>query len=174
MKEIPLTKGKRALIDDVDFDNVSKYKWHTVKIHGIYYAFRSITIKKDKNNSFTRKVLMHRVILNAKKEQFVDHKDGNGLNNTKENLRLCTRSQNGANSKPQKRARTSKYKGVVYNKSSKHWIARAVLNKKSIYLGAFDSEVEAAKAYDKKSKELHGEFARPNFNDVLTSKGVRE
>ena len=149
---IPLTKGKFAIVDVEDYDWLSKYKWHAVKCDSRFYAYRS------KNR---RSVSMHREIMRAPKGMVVDHIDGNSSNNRRTNLRVCTVSQNHQN-----RRRTygsSKYKGTWWDKRRKKWVAGITFKGKYIYLGFFDSEIEAAKAYDKKAAELFGEFAYLNF-----------
>ena len=103
---------------------------------------------------------MHRLIMDAQERQEIDHADGNGLNNQKDNLRFCTHSQNHMNRKPTKGS--SKYKGVSWHKAAKKWNARITLNKKTVSIGYFDSEIIAAKAYDEKAIELFGEFAKLN------------
>ena len=105
---------------------------------------------------------MHRLILNAPQNKLVDHVDGNGLNNRKTNLRLCNYTQNAWNRRPAAGGH-SKYKGVTWNNNSKGWYVRICKDYKSIYLGCFDNEIEAALAYDHKAEELFGEFAYLNF-----------
>lgn len=94
----------------------------------------------------------------------VDHRDHEGLNNTRTNLRLATRSQNSCNNK-KTRGRSSKYKGVSRDKRG-YWRAKIHFKGKHIFLGYFDNEIDAARAYDKAAKELHGEFAVLNFPQV--------
>jgi hypothetical protein len=91
----------------------------------------------------------------------VDHIDGNGLNNTRVNLRICTSAQNICNSKG--RSKTSKYKGVTRRKMSNKWFAQIKFNRKHIDIGRFDNEIEAAKAYDNVARKLFKEFAYLNF-----------
>lgn len=109
-------------------------------------------------------VYLHRKILDVKNNRFVDHKDGNLLNCRRENLRLCTNSQNQANSKKRKNC-TSKYKGVCWNKARNNWLSSICVNQTTIYLGSFYSEVEAAIAYNKAAINYFGEFARLNEID---------
>ena len=160
MKEIPLTRGRVALVDDEDYDYLMQWKWYTNKtLQGKFYAARSLwnlITKKIKN------VCMHRVIIDAKKGEEVDHKDGNGLNNQRGNLRLCTRAQNNANSKLQKNS-TSGYKGATFDRHAQKWQAHIMYNRRHLFLGYYGTSEEAARAYDKKAIELFGEFARPNF-----------
>ena len=99
------------------------------------------------------------------KGMVVDHIDGNGLNNRRSSLRICTHRQNMWNSRP--RGKGSKYKGVCWDKSRKRWIVVVRRGDLHIHLGRFDDEVEAARAYDRKAFELFGEFAYLNFPDEI-------
>ena len=108
--------------------------------------------------------MMHRVIMTPPDQMFVDHIDHNGLNNTRSNLRLCTLAQNNCNS-TSRRTSTSKYKGVSWKKVSKKWAASTQSMGKIYHLGYFTDEIAAARAYDKKAAELHGQFACLNFPD---------
>ncbi len=162
-KKIPLTQGKFAIVNDEDFEEVSKYKWHAIKSPCTYYAQTSVHLGKGKDNKYKIKnISMHRFILIPEQSEDVDHRDGNGLNNTRGNLRTCTNSQNHANMKPQ-RGGTSKYKGVCWYKTRGKWVTKIMFNYKNKTLGYYTNEIEAAKAYDQKAKELFGEFARTNF-----------
>ena len=152
-KLIPLTQGKFAIVDADDYDELSQYKWTAAKSPNTFYAVRSVR---------GRQIRMHRLITNAPKGLVVDHRNHNGLDNRKENLRLCTRSENACNQRPQT-GRSSKYKGVCWHKTQKRWHARIHSNGVTYHLGSFKSEIEAAKAYDKKTKELFGKFACLNF-----------
>lgn len=157
MKQIQLTKGLFAIIDDEDFELISKYKWIAVKGRNTFYTQAKITVSGKRIT-----LNMHRLITGAIKGEFVDHIDGNGLNNIKKNIRRCNRSQNGAN---QKGRGVSNYRGVSFrnrirnNKQYSHWIASIQINGKLKHIGEFKSEKEAALAYNEKAKEVHGEFA---------------
>jgi hypothetical protein len=158
MKEILLTKGKIALVDDDMFDYLNQWKWYAKNSGENWYAKRSVWANGKKHN-----ISMHRLLMNISDPKIqIDHKDGDGLNNQKSNLRFCTRSQNYMNKKSQVH-KTSIYKGIYYHKASKKYIAKVGYNKNQIYLGYFKNELDAAKAYDIKALELFGEFARPNF-----------
>lgn len=153
--EIPLTKGYVAIVDAVDGD-LAQFKWCAFETRGIAYAVRG---KND------RLILMHRVVVSRvanrvlAESEHVDHKDRNGLNNCRENLRLCTPAQNHQN---QKRAvnNTSGYKGVYFHKLSGKWMARIMENKTLHYLGLFESPEAAYAAYCEAAVKYHGEFAR--------------
>jgi len=163
MKRIPLTQGKFALVDDEDYEWLMGWKWFAMKKcrGGGFYAGRT------DNQAKLSTILMHRVILELKSGELGDHHDGNGLNNMRSNLRKCTRSQNMMNScKPKKwrgRKVSSEYKGVRWSPTNKKWRAQIWANGKSKFIAHCSSEKQAAKEYDKKAKELFGEFARLNF-----------
>ena len=154
MRLIPLSYGKYTIVDAEDYERLSKYQWCAVKERRSWYAK---TLDKD-----GKRLALHRLVLNAPKGLVVDHIDHNCLNNRRSNLRLCTQKQNNCNTLPRKGC-SSKYKGVSFNKARKRFIAYIQHNKKRYFLGYFDDEIAAAKAYDKKARELFGEFAYLNF-----------
>ena len=162
MKKIPLTQGKFTLVDDEDFERASNYKWFRDRATYTSYATRNIGTRPNKS-----KQRMHRLIMQAKKGQQIDHINGNGLDNRRCNLRFCTNSQNQMNARPM--GGSSKYKGVSWNKKGNKWYSAIRFNYKQIHLGVFVSETLAAKAYDSKAKELFGEFAYLNFPDSRMS-----
>lgn len=159
-REIPLTQGKFSIVDAKDFDWLSQYKWqyHKNRNNGQEYVRVSI----QRNGKMTR-IYMHRLILDAYAGQKVDHRDGNGLNNKRSNLRLCTSLQNSRNMKIRK-DNTSGYKGVIWHKHSKKWQANIKTAQGDLYLGVYDSKIEAASAYNIAARKYFGEFAR--LNDV--------
>ncbi len=160
MKQIPLTQGKIALVDDEDFEWLSKLKWSVRKTRKNFYAQRNIS--KTKIGDM---VAMHRQIMMLKKGDgiHVDHINGNGLDNRRCNLRECTNQQNHFNTRTT--TGSSKYKGVcrVTRPQRKKWLAQIMLNAKHHFIGYFNDEVMAAKAYDKKAIELFGKYAYLNF-----------
>ncbi len=156
MKEIQLTKGKKALVDDADYDWLNQWKWYAMNSRGSYYACRTSV-----NKGIKRYILMHRLIFSGIHPScLVDHIDGDGLNNQKSNLRSCNNKQNVRNSKPI--IGTSKYKGVSFSSDRKKWQAKIKHNGNSIWIGYFDYESDAAIAYNEAAKMYHGEFARLN------------
>jgi hypothetical protein len=156
MKEIRLTQGRVALVDDEDYEYLNQWNWCLIekKDKNLFYAARKV-----KNR---RLILMHRVILGLTDPNiFGDHVDRNGLNNQRNNLRVATHSQNCTNVKKYKNA-SSKYKGVSWHKASKKWVAQIQKDKKVLYLGGFEKEIDAAIAYNNATNSIHGEFANPN------------
>jgi len=165
MKEIKLSKGLVALVDDEDFEELSKYNWYACFNRIKYYARRHQMINGKKT-----KVYMHRQILGLTNPKiFADHIDGDGLNNQKHNLRAASNSQNLANVNKRK-GTSSKYKGVNYRKATGKWQVHIQHQGKLHFVGTFDNEIDGAKAYDKKATELFGEFAKLNFPNNNESK----
>ena len=158
MQQIPLSKGHFAVVDDADYLLVAQFKW----CYDNGYAVRKVTISPGKY----KKLLLHRFLLNAEHGQMVDHADGNRLNNTRSNLRICNGTQNNANRRrlPVRTGRSaSRYRGVSKSLNSSYWGARIRINERLTYIGSFSTEEAAAKAYDAKAIELFGEFAVLNF-----------
>ena len=157
MKQIPLTQGKFAIVDDADFEQLSKYKWCAKRGYATYYAGRYI----KKNNKKTT-IRMHQEIMNAQKGQQFDHRNSNGLDNRRENLRICTGTQNQANRGKQRNCKSG-FKGVSWSKDHCRWQVMIRVNKNRIFLGRFDNKENAARTYDVAAKQYFGEFARLNF-----------
>lgn len=157
MKEIPLTQGKVALVDDADYERVIKYKWNARRFKYTYYAWHTL-------GRGGRSIALHRFVMDAKPGEFVDHIDHDGLNCTRANLRICTRTQNARNRKIRIDSRTG-YKGVSFSKNSGKWKASISNNNKRLYLGSFSDPLLAARAYDDMARKLFGNFAMTNFTE---------
>lgn len=156
MKLIPLNHGKFAHVDDEDFEYLSQFKWQARMGRHTYYAVHTFKIDGRRVT-----IPMHRVILKLNDPSIhTDHRDHDGLNNTKDNLRVATPEQNAMN-KGRREENTTGYAGV--RKHARKW--RAYLNHggKQVHIGLFGSAVEAARARDAKAVELRGEFACLNF-----------
>ncbi len=151
---IPLTQGKFAVVDPEDYDALTKYKWYAIKRGRQYYAVAKLGRKK---------VRMHRLIMKSPRNKVVDHINHNGLDNRKANLRLATAQQNTWNKPKQKGSYSSQYKGVAWIKDKQRWRSKITYNGRDISLGYFDDEKAAARAYDRKAKELFGEYASLNL-----------
>lgn len=152
---IPLTQGQNAIVDVEDFEWLSQWNWHAMWTE-YTRSFRAI------RNEGKKAILMHRVILGCEGKEEGDHRNHNSLDNRRHNLRKCTRVQNMCNKRPY-RGSSSKFKGVSFNKSKNKWVANIQINGKQTYLKSFNSEEQAARAYDEAAKIHHGVFARLNF-----------
>ena len=146
MKKIQLKPSGYALVDDDDFNNLSKKRW--------YLSAGGYAIGGEDSNGLKAYVKMHRVIMGAKNPKIhIDHIDGDKLNNQKDNLRFATPAQNTHNARKQKGTK-NKYKGTNYVKSLNLWQARCRMNGEDHFLGHYRSEIAAAHAYNKKAIEL--------------------
>ena len=156
MREIPLTQGRVALVDDADYEWLSAYRWHAHLSNKNWYARR-----KEVRDGKVVRVYMHRHIAGTPSGLQTDHIDGNSLNNCRANLRSATNSQNGMNKGKIVRARASKYKGVNRHRSG--WQAAIQINGVCFCSKTLTDEAEAARAYDELARKHHGDFARLNF-----------
>lgn len=152
------SSGRYALIDINDVDLVSEYKWNSFQTGKKSKSWRVCTTVR-KNG--TRKCLyMSRLIMGNPKGMMVDHINGDGLDNRKSNLRICTHAENNRNRKPDF---GRKYKGVSKDSHSpKLWRAQISINNRRTFIGLFKTEVEAAIAYNTEAKKHHGKYARIN------------
>ena len=159
MKKIELTNGHYAIVDDEDYEVLSKHKWYSSVCSNGVYARRN---SSGKGGAKRGTLLMHREILNITGTNIIiDHKDRNGLNNQKSNLRISTYSQNMAN---RKSWGESKYKGVSFHKITNKWAATINIKGKQKHIGLFETQEIAAAKYNEYAKIIHGEFA--NINNV--------
>lgn len=161
MKELIVDK-QIVQIDDEDFDLVSKYKWRLSKGKYTYYV---ITHNKVDNKDTT--LYLHRLVFGNSDKNSIDHIDGNGLNNQKNNLRICTYTQNNRNRNSCINS-SSKYKGVSWYKKSCKWRASIQVNKKMIHIGYYNSEEDAAEMYNLHAIKYFKEFAK--LNNITTTK----
>lgn len=159
MKKVPIFKDQFALVDDDDFDKVAHFKWHKFKSRNKSncYAKRNFRV-----NGVSRSQLMHRVILGVTDSKtLIDHINGNGLDNRKQNLRICSNAQNSRN-RDKVKNNSSGFKGVSYNKKLLCFESKIGLDNKTINLGLYRTEIEAAIAYNEAAVKYHGQFARLN------------
>jgi hypothetical protein len=152
-KQITLTKGFVTIVDEEDYDWLNQWKWHYSKVRDTGYAVRGDRISSGK----LKIIRMHRLIVNPPVGMFIDHINGDRLDNRKCNLRICTNIQNSHNRKINN---GRKYKGVCFERIK--WRAYIDVNKVRIHLGMFSSEIDAAKAYNEAAVKYFGEFARLN------------
>ncbi len=145
MREIQLTKGYIALVDDEDYERVNQYKWYA-KTHKKKNTVYAGHVFRDKNKRKEKQ--LHRFILNLTDSKvLVDHVDRNGLNNQKYNLRTCTKAQNAKNIGILP-TNTSGYTGIHFDKCSNKWRAGMKINNKRIYIGIFTDKKDAIIAYN--------------------------
>ncbi|MFH1605408.1 MAG: AP2 domain-containing protein [Pseudomonadota bacterium] len=161
MKQIPLTKNQYALVDDEDYDWLMQWKWCVLGTEN-QYAIRGGRISDGDRRG--KSILMHRELLNPDPEQQVDHINGNGFDNRRSNLRLCTPNQNRQHITIRQHGQ---YKGVRQHDGG-GWSSYISHDNKQEYLGYYTTEEEAAAAYNKRAVELFGEFADLNYvKDII-------
>jgi len=159
--EIKLTQGKVALVDDKDYEQLNQWKWHYDR-----YAIRAEYVGKIDGKEKNRKILMHRLIMDTPEGMHTDHINGNKLDNRRGNLRVCTNAQNQQNRKTV--SGKSKYKGVSWRGGGyNRWFAMIKVDREPKCLGYFDTEEQAAIAYNEAAQEYFGEFANLNCIAVL-------
>ena len=153
-REISLSRGRVALVDDDMYDFLMQWKWHAHQRHDGKFDARTQVNRKQ--------ICMHRLIINTPLGMQTDHIDRNTLNNQRDNLRPCTNGQNSAN-RAKSRGAQSQFKGIFL--AGKRWRAVISIGRKHIHLGHFANEIDAAKAYDQAARERFGDFAHCNFPD---------
>jgi len=151
-KYIKLSQSKTTSIDDKDYEKLSSHKYYAKKDGNTFYAARYEG----------KTIYMHREIMKAEKGLQVDHIDGDGLNNQRSNLRVCTKKENSRNQKKHKN-NTTGYKGVTWHKLSQKYNVKISIDGKRLDLGCFDNILDAAKAYDLAAKKYFKSFANLNF-----------
>ena len=163
MKEIQLTQGQVALVDDEDYERVSQFKWHALFFPKYANGGRFMAARSCRLLEVPRTVLLHRFVMDAQHGQIIDHIDGNPLNNQRGNLRFASHCENGRNNLYLlQKHNTSGFRGVSWNKHKNKWSAQIKFGGKQSYLGVFTDKLEAAKAYNEAAKKYHGEFATLN------------
>lgn len=152
--------GRIALVDETDFGIVSQYRWwiRETRREGRLTSAYPVTIIYP--GGVKKSLTMHSLITGW---PLTDHKDHNGLNNQRSNLRPGTQSQNCGNARKTKSPCSSRYKGVSWKPEKRKWRAYIRLNARQAFLGYFANEVDAARAYDEAARQVFGEFACPNF-----------
>lgn len=157
MKTIPLTQGLVALVDDEDYESVNAFNWFAARRGRVVYAARNL---RKPDGTWTQQFI-HQLLFSEAKS--IDHRDGDGRNNQRENLRVATKMQNAQAFQRKKAGTSSSYRGVHWDTERRKWSVEIKLNRKKIFLGRFEDEVFAAKTYDCAAREYFGDFASPNF-----------
>jgi AP2 domain len=148
-----------CLIDTVDYPLVKDNRWHILKVSDLMYAISVLT--KEAGGKPGAAILLHRLIVPG--FEFIDHKNRNGLDDRRQNLRPALRFENHGNIKKPRHGKTSKFKGVCWDKSCNKFVATISIKNRDVKLGRFISEEDAARAYNVAAKEHFGEFANPNY-----------
>lgn len=156
-REIPLTQGKAAIVDVEDFEFLNQWKWYAVVFKNSSYAVRRASI-----DGAQKRLWMHRVLLSAPKGEDVDHRNSNGLDNRRSNLRIATRQENVMNSRPTTTRQGKRFKGIRLAASGR-WLAAISVGSTRISGGTFLTQEDAARAYDQLARQYHGDFAWLNF-----------
>jgi hypothetical protein len=162
-KALPLTQGRVALVDDADYPALSAWKW-------TYLPHRSGTgyaVRWTRRDGRRRTIYLHRQLTGAIPPWQVDHRDGDGLNNQRANLRVCAQSHNFANRARLPASKRSRFRGVSSSRrpGGRPWRASAKVGGVTVHLGSFATEEAAARAYDAFARRVWGEFARTNYPD---------
>jgi len=157
-RRIPLGENEYAIVDPLVYYRLKNFHWYLDGNGNGFYAYRNIIIGPGK----TKIISMHRELMGFPKGLLVDHHNSVTLDNRMSNLRLATHSENACNRTKIRTKTSSQYIGVCFHKSQKRWITQIRLNGKKTWLGTFNNEIDAAKAYDEAAKKYHGEFARLN------------
>jgi hypothetical protein len=158
-RRIYLGEGEWTIVESPDYYLLRDYNWYLYGKNRKFYVVRTTKV----GNERTKTVAMHREIMNAPKGKLVDHRNSAPQDNRRENLRFATPAENVRNRRKTSSKTSSKYIGVYRDKPRKRWVAHLKHKNKMIWLGRFDEETDAAKAYDAAAKKYFGEFARPNF-----------
>lgn len=161
MAELLLTHGKKTMIDDADLPTVQGYKWRAFQHRGSWYAVANIRLADGRRSTLR----LHRLLMDAPADVLIDHKDGDGLNNRRDNLRVASNGQNRANDKHRRNGQSG-FKGVRC-KASGSFQAQLTHEKVAHYLGTFERAEDAARAYDRAARQYHGAFANLNFPDEV-------
>ncbi|MGD0077289.1 MAG: AP2 domain-containing protein [Sedimentisphaerales bacterium] len=157
-RRIYLGEGEYTIVEPRDYYWLKNYNWYLGGNGKEFYVFRNVKVGRGK----TKMVSMHRQIMGFPEGLLVDHRNNIPLDNRRANLRSATQSQNRQNRRKRENT-SSRFIGVSFDKKSNKWKVKIKTEIKEVYLGRFDNEIDAAKAYDAAAKKYHREFAKLNF-----------
>lgn len=158
MGKIDLGNGRFVIVDDADIPIIADRLWHATKKR---HAWVAVSTSYDESTGKKASVYMHRLITGARSGEYVDHKDGDGLNNCRHNLRRCSNGENARNKTRMNSRNTSGVHGVHWEKSCGKWRVRVCKDYNNRHIGVYDTIEDASAAYRAASLEIHGEFASP-------------
>ncbi len=161
-REIPLTRGRAAIVDDEDFEMLSAFSWHfrPMRAKQPEKGYAALTVRPGDGHCL--QMFMHQMLISLPKGVQVDHINGNSLDYRRQNLRPSTQAQNARNVAKPKHARSSRFKGVWHDRRTGKWQAYITADRRRYHLGVFGHEEDAARAYNDAARRLHGAFARLN------------
>lgn len=159
IRYIPLTQGKIAVVDAADFEALSHWNWFAMRSHPRRANCKWYAARRDEQKHW---VTMHRMIIGALPGVLIDHRDGDGLNNRRTNIRIASPTGNAQNRRPRV-GNTSGFKGVSWDSRAERWHVQIAINGKNTHVGHFDLKEDAARAYDVAALRHFGEFAYLNF-----------
>ena len=159
MREIPVGRNYTAIVDDEDYNDLIQFRWYAFnrRRNRTIYAYRFVPTHNNPKGAWE---YMHKRITGYEQ---TDHRNHNGLDNRRENLRDATNAGNRRNTEKQRGDYSSQYKGVCWDKSRNKWTVNIQVDRMHKHLGRFTDEIEAAKAYDRAAMKYFGEFALLNF-----------
>jgi hypothetical protein len=157
-RKMYLGEEEWTIVEPGDYYRLGHFRWHLSGNKNIFYAVRDV-----KRCARIRHISLHREIMESPAGLLVDHRNGDTLDNRRSNLRLATHAQNTHNRRKTRTKTSSRFIGVYYDKRTGRWAAKIKNQERCKWLGRFESEIEAGKAYDEAAKKYHGEFARLNF-----------
>jgi hypothetical protein len=158
-RKIYLGEGEFTIVEPPDYYAFAQFKWFLWGSGYNFYAVREVKIGPNK----TRRSYLHREIMKPRKGRVIDHRNVNSLDNRRDNLRHATRAQNNYNRRKTRKKTTSRFIGIHLEKRDCNWKVQIRNQGKLIYIGRYDNEIDAARAYDCAALKYHGEFARLNF-----------
>ena len=153
VREVPVSGGRTALIDEADYESIQHWKWSSCRKRHTFAVYRAV-LEQGKS----RRIYLSRFIMQAPSGLFVDHENGDGLDNRRDNLRLCTHTENNRHRCRPQSTNTSGHRGVFWERGAKKWRAQLSVNNRNVHLGMFLTVEDAGNAYRQAAVSRYGEF----------------